>query len=987
MFQPMMARSNVSSHTAMTSTSCRPSIHPTHIAEQRVSIIHLNARSILPKTTELVLIANTLKPDIIAVTETWLSPSVPDGALLLPTYNTIIRSDRTNSGPSAHQRGGGVLLLIHDSIKCTLRADLRFWEESVWIELQLQSNRALIVGCLYRSPSSDANSLAEALEKTIDRIELGHAQLVLVGDFNAKSPSWLPSDKYNTAGRILEPAFLQLGLDQRVVSPTHLHPDGSFGSLLDLVLVSPPTLMSTISTHPPLGSSDHLCVYCELAVNRINRTERCAGRRIWNYDKADFAKVNIDLAEANWNAVNDSPDVDSALSSWQSNFLSIINKHIPSKFLKKIKPKNPFVTKPIENAIKEKRAALRKLKKNPSPENREAFKRKRNVVTHLLRKSARAHATSLRRGMTLQPSPTTSQDFWRHVKSIQGKVKRNIIPDLTDPTDNSVARSSVEKASLLNSFFCQQTVLPNASTSVPDTNSLPTNTHTFEKLSCTPRDVFNILSTLKIGKAPGIDGLPSRLLRLCASGISGSLSNLFNRSFNTASFPVAWKMALVVPVFKKGDRSVLGNYRPIALLPILSKVLERHVHNTLSRFLSPWLNRNQSGFRRKDGTVPQLTRVLQEWSNIVDNGKYVASVFFDLRKAFDRVWHEGLLSKLQAAGVTGLAHKWFTNFLSNRYQATTVDGSVSPPARLHAGVPQGAILSPLLFTVFMNDIPSNDSTNLFADDTSSFVTDASASSLCMKLQVRADNLCEWFSKWLLSVNSEKSAVVVFRSRKMPPVQTHIYVNSSVIPQVICHRHLGIFLNETLSWSDHVSHVISKASARIGFLRRLSGRLDHIILQNLYITCIRPSLEYGSIVWAGLSKGNAKRLERCNRSAARLITKARKPSSDDALPSDLLLARAGIQPLCVRRSAAQAKFCLQAIKRRLPVHLQEVVNSWFPSPSSHNMTQRRASLRLPRPKKNVLRFSPLYSAFSTWNSLPLSLKERPSTAAINAYFNS
>ena len=172
---------------------------------------------------------------------------------------------------------------------------------------------------------------------------------------------------------------------------------------------------------------------------------------------------------------------------------------------------------------------------------------------------------------------------------------------------------------------------------------------------------------------------------------------LFNRSFELSEFPTAWKEAMVIPMFKKGSHTDPGNYRPIALLPILSKVLERIVHDKLSSFLLTWLHDSQSGFKKGDGTVPQLLRLCQEWSRHVDNSAYVGILFFDLRKAFDQVWHDGLLSKLEAAGIRGSAFAWMKSFLTSRRQITTVEGCTSAPVEIWASVPQGAILSSLLF--------------------------------------------------------------------------------------------------------------------------------------------------------------------------------------------------------------------------------------------------------------------------------------------------
>ena len=543
----------------------------------------------------------------------------------------------------------------------------------------------------------------------------------------------------------------------------------------------------------------------------------------------------------------------------------------------------------------------------------------------------------------------------------------------------------------MNTFFAQQTVLPGADTSVPDEASLPHNDHSFSTLSTTPVEVFDALAALHEGKAPGLDGLPPGLLNFCAPGIAVSLSALFNRSFSAGYFPSAWKSALVVPVFKKGSRDCPGNYRPIALLPILSKTMERIVHNKVYSFLRPWFNHHQSGFKKRDGTVPQLIRLVQQWSEALDRSEYVGVIYFDLKKAFDRVWHRGLLAKLRAAGITGQAYAWFSSFLSSRQQATVVDGSMSEFSALHAGVPQGAILSPLLFSIYVNDVPScnstGGSTNLFADDTSLFTVDQDVSTLSTKMQSCVDSLSAWFDRWLLTVNTAKSAVMVIRSKRKPPVSLSVSIKGCVLPQTPFHRHLGLVVNDTLTWSTHVDSIVSKASSRIGLLRRLKCSTSPLVVRDLYLYCVRPVIEYAQVAWAGLSAIDEKRLERINRSAARLISNTRLSAH---LPHQLLLARAGLEPLKVRRQVAQALFVRRLLSGRLPPHLQVATDPWIllqPQRRGHSMDLRNGGcLRLPRPKKTVLKLSPLYSSFSIWNSLPQPVRSSPSRDQFLAFFS-
>ena len=300
------------------------------------------------------------------------------------------------------------------------------------------------------------------------------------------------------------------------------------------------------------------------------------------------------------------------------------------------------------------------------------------------------------------------------------------------------------------------------------------------------------------------------------------------------------------PIFKKGSHTDPGNYRPIALLPIISKVLERIVHDKLSSFLQTWLHvhDSQSGFKKGDGTVPQLLRLCQEWSRHVDNSAYVGILFFDLRKAFDRVWHDGLLSKLEAAGIRGSAFAWMKSFLTSRRQITTVEGCTSAPAEIGAGVPQGAILSPLLFSVYVNDISSAtpaSNINLFADDTSAYVSSQAPSVLNSDLQTTADSLSSWFNRWHLSVHPAKTVCMVLRSTGMPPCQLNIKINGNHIAQVTRHRHLGVTFNERLSWKDHVHDVIKKSAKKIGLLRRLGRQLSSTVVRDLYAFSIRPGI--------------------------------------------------------------------------------------------------------------------------------------------------
>ena len=363
-------------------------------------------------------------------------------------------------------------------------------------------------------------------------------------------------------------------------------------------------------------------------------------------------------------------------------------------------------------------------------------------------------------------------------------------------------------------------------------------------------------------------------------------------------------------------------------------------------------------------------------------------MFFDLRKAFDKVWHKGLLAKLSALGVSGVALQWFRSYLSGRCQRTVVGRTFSSSRSLFAGVPQGAILSTLLFIIYTNDIPRGPSfeVNQFADDTSVCVTSKSPEQLQARLHQAIQAVVARFDKWLLSVNSSKTVLMVFRSKGMKPV--HLGPEEShgtSLQQVSTHKHLGLVFNETLSWSDHCHYVVSKMSKRIGLLFRLRRILTPLIIRELYRSCIRPLAEYSSFAWSGIGVSESNRLEKVQRRAARRISGV-SPQSDT--PRPILLSRAGLSELSARRSAQLALFCHRFLSRTLPSHFSDFISDlWLPTKSVHSSFLCSASsLCLPRPHKAALKQSPLYLSFSFWNSLSKDLQSS-SFSALKAHFSS
>ena len=324
----------------------------------------------------------------------------------------------------------------------------------------------------------------------------------------------------------------------------------------------------------------------------------------------------------------------------------------------------------------------------------------------------------------------------------------------------------------MNDFFVEQTILDESNATLPPNIDPPENK--FNSISTSPHEVESILKSLQLGKASGPDEISNHILKKLATPLSGPLSNLSNFSLATGKVPLLWKEANVTPIFKKDDPSVVSNYRPISLLSAVGKVLEKVVHKHLFNYIRDHeiLSALQSGFIPGDSTVNQLVDIYNTFCKSLDQGKEVRAVFCDISKAFDRVWHRGLLFKPESIGVSDSLLLWFKSYLADRKQRVVLPGAVSAWKYIKAGVPQGSILGPLLFLIYINDIVVDIHSNirLFADDTSLYIIVDNPQQAANLLNADLAKIHLWASRWLVSFNPSKSESMTL-SRKQKKTST------------------------------------------------------------------------------------------------------------------------------------------------------------------------------------------------------------------------
>ena len=346
----------------------------------------------------------------------------------------------------------------------------------------------------------------------------------------------------------------------------------------------------------------------------------------------------------------------------------------------------------------------------------------------------------------------------------------------------------------------------------------------------------------------------------------------------------------VTPIYKKDDKSAPSNYRPITLLSSVGKTMERCVHKRLynyaieHRILTPL----QSGFIQVDSTTYQLLHTYHNFCEAIDNGKEIRVVFCDISKAFDRVWHRGLLHKLRAIGCSEKVTAWFASYLSNRRQRVVINGQTSEWEFIFAGIPQGSILGPLLFLIFINDIVKNigASIRLFADDTSLYIVVETPNTAAMILYGDLHNISVWADFWLVNFNAAKTLSMVISRKVNKPIHPPLFMNNTQINETQTHKHLGITFSSSCLWPDHIGTICEKAWIRLNLMRALKFRVSRNFLERMYVSFIRPLLEYCDSVWDNSSSEMKKKLDAIHIEAARTITGATKLCSIDKILADL-----------------------------------------------------------------------------------------------------
>jgi hypothetical protein len=918
--------------------------------EETILVMYTNADCLRNKLCELKLILQSLsqKPKIIAITE--VKDKINDNIIFqefsIPGYSVYSNKFSENSR--------GVIIYVENSLESSEVPLASKFKENVIVTVKGSNNLNLTICNVYRSPNSSLDNDFELAVLLNELCNKSLGQLLILGDFNLKDINWedYSAPNSNLPCQILIDVIRDNHLLQYIKEPTRARGTNT-PSILDLVITNKP-FVEDVEFLAPLGKSDHviLNIHCSF----ITGTREIQ-------IKPNYAKGNYDdlrrSCKIDWLTLlnPESNDIESMWNLFKNKILESSNLYIPCVgdfgSWKKSRWKRP-INKELRSKIRNKNSAWKRYLRSRNQSDYAQYKKIRNEVRNDTRSLDKSEQNSIANQYKSNP-----KKFWSFINNkVKGKSK---IGDLNYDSNNEetkIASTNEEKVEIFSSFFSSVFVTEEDHVS-PDVSHI-SNLPDMKGFFIDEKVILDKLTKLNVMKSAGPDGIHPRVLFELRNEIAYPLKIIFEQSIKNKQIPLDWRSGDISAIHKKGSKLDAGNYRPISLTCICCKLLESLVRDHIAEFFfnNKLFSNKQYGFIKNRSAVLQLLKVLDDWIDKLENGGQVDVLYTDFEKAFDRVPHRRLLRKLKRYNLDPEIIDWIEAFLTNRRQRVKLNGVFSKWASVLSGIPQGSILGPLLFIIYINDLPeslnSDSSIYLYADDAKLYRYISSIQDRFL-LQDDIENLLNWSEKWLIKLNINKCKLVSY-GRNVEHNFPY-YIKGIEIEELNSIKDLGVTFDANLKFDQHINEKVNKAYSFLGIIKRNFTCLNKEAFIALYKSLVRSHLEYAVQVWSPYTITLIKKLEKVQMRATKLLFCTKD------LPYPKRLALLNLPTLHYRRIRGDMIMVYKLVSGIIDFDFASVFTL-----SALNTRGHRYKLNQEHVHYNLTKYSFTNRVVSIWNSL-------------------